>query len=166
MSEHNHNTLDTPDELSRRQFMDRSIKLIGAFFTLALGVPAVGYLISPAVQRQAGGWVRLARSSQVELGVPTLFTVTIDKTTGWVRSEVSSAYFVYTENGQDFIVMSNICPHVGCQTNWNANGGYIHCPCHDGHFDVQGNVIAGPSPRGLDRVAFHVDESGNILIKS
>lgn len=160
-----HNQED-PHEISRREFMDRSIKMIGAFFTLTLGVPAVGYLISPAIQQQAGEWVRLARISQVEPGVPTMFTVTIDKTTGWVRSEVASSYFVYTEDGEEFKVMSNICPHVGCQTNWNAAGGYIHCPCHDGRFDVQGNVIAGPSPRALDQVAFRVDETGTIMIES
>ncbi len=161
-----HEQTEDSRDISRRQFMDHSIKLIGAFFTLTLGVPAVGYLISPAIQQQAGKWVRLARSSQVETGVPTLFTVTIDKTTGWVRSEVASSYFVYTENGEDFKVMSNICPHVGCQTNWNAADGFIHCPCHDGRFDVQGNVIAGPSPRSLDQVVFRVDETGNILIES
>lgn len=153
-----------PHEMSRREFMDRSIKAIGAFIAITVGVPAVGYLISPALQRQARGWVRLGRTSEVEIGVPTLFTVTIDKTTGWVKSEIDLAYFVYTEDGTNFTVMSNICTHLGCRTHWNE-AGYIYCPCHDGRFDVQGNVLAGPPPRSLKRVEFQVDANNNILIQ-
>lgn len=152
-------------ELSRRAFMDRSIKAISAFIGITLGVPAVGYLISPALQKQEGQWIRLGRTSQVKTGVPTLFTVTLDKTTGWVQAEIDLAYFVYTEDGVSFIVMSNICTHLGCQTHWSDEGGYILCPCHGGHFDVQGNVIAGPPPRPLKRVEFRVDENDNILCR-
>ncbi|NWG16232.1 MAG: ubiquinol-cytochrome c reductase iron-sulfur subunit [Chloroflexi bacterium] len=155
---------EDPRELSRREFMDRSIKAIGAFIGLTMGIPAVGYLISPALQQQPGGRVRLGRTSEVEIGVPTLFTVTIDKTTGWVKSEIDLAYFVYTEDGINFTVMSNICTHLGCRTHWNE-AGYIYCPCHDGRFDVQGNVIAGPPPRPLKRVEFQVDANNTILIR-
>ena len=155
---------ESPQEVSRREFMDRAIKAIGAFIGITLGVPTVGYLISPALQRQAGGWVKLARTSQVETGVPTLFTVTIDKTTGWVKSQIDLAYFVYTEDGVNFTVLSNICTHLGCRTHWNE-AGYIYCPCHDGRFDVEGNVVAGPPPRPLKRVEFQVDANNNILIQ-
>lgn len=159
------NEENDPRELSRRQFMDRAIKAIGAFIGITLGVPTAGYLISPALQQLAGGWVRLGRVSEVEIGLPTMFTVTIDKTTGWVKSEIDLAYFVFTEDGVNFSVMSNICTHLGCRTQWNEAGGYILCPCHDGHFDVHGNVIAGPPPRPLKRVEFQVDADNNILIQ-
>ena len=69
----------SPQELSRREFMDRSIKAIGAFIGITMGVSAAGYLISPALQPQQEQWIRLGRSSQVETGVPTLFTVTLDQ---------------------------------------------------------------------------------------
>jgi|SRR5664279_2282523 len=155
----------SPQELSRREFMDRSIKAIGAFIGITMGVSAVGYLISPALQQQQEQWIRLGRLSQVETGIPTLFTVTINKTTGWVKSEIDLAYFVYTENAVNFVVMSNICTHLGCQTHWNAEGSYIACPCHGGQFDVQGNVIGGPPPRPLKRVEFKMDENDNILVR-
>lgn len=154
-----------PQEMTRRDFMDRSIKAIGAFIGITMGVPTIGYLISPALQRQAGGWIRLGRVSEVEVGVPTLFTITVDKTTGWVKSEIDMAFFVYTEDGVNFAVMSNICTHLGCRTHWNEAGGYILCPCHDGHFDMQGNVIGGPPPRSLKRVEFQVDDDDTILIQ-
>ena len=101
----------SPQELSRRQFMDRSIKAIGAFIGITMGVSAAGYLISPALQPLQAQWLKLARVSQVETGIPTLFTVTLSKTTGWVKSEINLAYFVYTEDAVNFMVMSNICTH-------------------------------------------------------
>ena len=150
-------------ELSRRQFMDRSIKAIGAFIGLALGVPAAGYLISPALQKQQGQWIRVGRTTQVKTGVPTLFTVTLEKTTGWVKSEIDLAYFVYTEDGVKFTVMSNICTHLGCRTHWSDAEGMIVCPCHGGHFDVHGNVLSGPPPRPLKQVEFTIDVNDDIL---
>ncbi len=153
----------SPEELSRRQFMDRSIRAISAFIGLSLGIPAVGYLISPALQQQQGQWIHVARTSQVEIGVPTLFSVTVDKTTGWVRSQIDLAYYVYTEDAKSFTVMSNICTHLGCRTHWSAENGYILCPCHGGHFDVHGNVTAGPPPRPLKHVDFTIDDNGNIM---
>lgn len=154
-----------PREISRREFMERSIKAIGAFIGLSLAVPAAGYLIYPALQQQRGGWVRLGRTSELEPGVPTLFSVTIDKTTGWVQSEIDLSFFVVTDDGENFTVMSNICTHLGCRTHWNEEGGYILCPCHDGRFDSHGNVIGGPPPRPLRQVEFQVDANNGILIK-
>ena len=55
------NQHDPESELSRRSFMDRSIKAIAAFIGLSLGVPALGYLISPALQQQDNQWVKLGR---------------------------------------------------------------------------------------------------------
>jgi succinate dehydrogenase / fumarate reductase iron-sulfur subunit len=40
----------------------------------------------------------------------------------------------------------------------------FRCPCHGGNFDRQGNVLAGPPPRPLDRYAFKVD-SGHLLVE-
>ncbi|MEO8392188.1 MAG: ubiquinol-cytochrome c reductase iron-sulfur subunit [Chloroflexota bacterium] len=155
----------SPQELSRREFMDRSIKAIGAFIGITMGVSAVGYLISPALQPQQEQWIKIGRSSQVQSGVPMLFTVTLNKTTGWVKSEINLAYFVYTEDAVNFIVLSNICTHLGCQTHWNSDAGNIVCPCHGGQFDVRGNVIGGPPPRPLKRAEFKMDENDNILVR-
>ncbi len=167
MTDHPENDCDCDEvsdlEMSRRAFMDRAIKAIGAFIGLTLGIPAIGYVISPALQKQENQWIHLGRTSQVKAGVPTLFTVTLDKATGWVQAEIEQAYYVYTEDGTNFEVMSNICTHLGCQTHWNEAGGYILCPCHGGQFDVHGNVIAGPPPHPLRRVTFRIDENNNIL---
>lgn len=44
----------------------------------------------------------------------------------------------------DFIALSSVCPHLGCQVHWEPQNDRFFCPCHNGAFDPQGNPIAGP----------------------
>ncbi len=44
----------------------------------------------------------------------------------------------------DFIALSSICPHLGCQVHWEGQNQRFFCPCHNGAFDPEGNAIAGP----------------------
>lgn len=44
------------------------------------------------------------------------------------------------------------CTHTGCVVRRDpASGGY-RCPCHDGRFDENGDVVAGPPPLPLRAV--------------
>jgi Rieske Fe-S protein len=65
--------------------------------------------------------------------------------------------FVLTENGRDFIAMSNICTHLGCRVRWLADPEVFLSPCHNGVFDKQGYVVSGPPPRPLDRYEVKVE---------
>jgi len=42
------------------------------------------------------------------------------------------------------------CPHLGCYVQWDTMRQQFVCPCHQGVFDSDGNVISGPPPRPLD----------------
>ncbi|TDI85191.1 MAG: hypothetical protein E2O78_04900 [Caldithrix sp.] len=46
----------------------------------------------------------------------------------------------------------------GCQARVTAR-----CPCHDGVFDVNGNVVSGPPPRPLQKYEVDVDENDNVF---
>ena len=45
---------------------------------------------------------------------------------------------------EDFIALSSVCPHLGCQVHWERQNNRFFCPCHSGAFDPEGNPIAGP----------------------
>ena len=45
---------------------------------------------------------------------------------------------------EDFIALSSVCPHLGCQVHWESQNDRFFCPCHNGAFDADGNPIAGP----------------------
>ena len=44
----------------------------------------------------------------------------------------------------DFIALSSICPHLGCQVHWEPQNDRFFCPCHNGAFDAEGNATKGP----------------------
>ncbi len=65
------------------------------------------------------------------------------------------------------IAQYKVCTHMGCVFNWDNNAHQFTCPCHGSLFQINGDWIAGPAPRGLDRFAFQVlDKSGKLLADS
>lgn len=44
----------------------------------------------------------------------------------------------------DFIALSSVCPHLGCQVHWMAVENRFFCPCHNGAFDPAGKPLSGP----------------------
>jgi quinol---cytochrome c reductase iron-sulfur subunit, bacillus type len=90
-----------------------------------------------------------------------------------------------------FTIISNRCTHLGCPTQANGPSGSIlgkptvfehtsngkvrlepvvpagyGCPCHGSQFDVEGNRIAGPAVRALDRYGFEIDNGRLILLST
>ena len=51
---------------------------------------------------------------------------------------------VYRDKNGEHIV-SNICPHMKCNLVFNYIDKTWDCPCHASRFDIDGNVICGPS---------------------
>ena len=51
-----------------------------------------------------------------------------------------------------------VCTHLGCVVRWNSSRGSIECPCHGGRFDLEGHVVGGPPPSGLQTVSVRVHE--------
>ena len=61
----------------------------------------------------------------------------------------AGAKIVVTRQGEgseagDFLALSSVCPHLGCQVHWEANTDRFFCPCHNGAFDKGGKPTAGP----------------------
>lgn len=47
-------------------------------------------------------------------------------------------------NVADFIALSSICPHLGCQVHWESQNDRFFCPCHNGAFNAEGVATSGP----------------------
>ena len=153
------------EQLSRRNFLSIATYTIGGFIGLGIAIPAIVYIIGPAAKKaESENWIRLGSISKVELLEPTLFKVKIERQTGWILNEEELSVYVLTDNGRDFVVMSNICTHLGCRVRWIAEQGQFFCPCHNGVFDKDGQVISGPPPRPLDRYPAKV-EDGQLYIQ-
>lgn len=146
------------DQLSRRNFLAIAIGAIGAVIGVVIAIPAVAYVIGPALQRKTSeNWVRLGPTSKVELGTPTLFKTSVETQTGWILTEEEVSVYVLTEDGRDYISLSNICTHLGCRVRWISDQGQYFCPCHNAAFSKIGLVVSGPPPEPLDRFETKVE---------
>lgn len=52
---------------------------------------------------------------------------------------------VYIDKTGKEHVVSNICPHMKCSLIFNPTTTTWDCPCHGSRFDIDGNVLKGPS---------------------
>lgn len=150
--------------MTRRQFMKAAIAAIGSLIAGAVGLPAVAYVVGPALKKTADEWVRLGAISKVELGTPTLFKTVIERQTGWITDQQEISAYVLTGDGQTYAAMSNVCTHLGCRVRWLPEQEKFFCPCHNGVFDKDGSVVSGPPPRALDQFETKV-ESGVLFIR-
>lgn len=155
--------MERKEKLERRGFLSTVAWAITAIIGLVYSIPAIRYLIGPSFQKDDEQWLLLASTSKIEPGQPTLFKVTTEKQTGWITEEKELSSYLLTDNGRDFVAMSNICTHLGCRVRWIEQEEQFFCPCHNAVFDRQGNVVAGPPPRPLDRYQTKV-EDGQVYI--
>jgi Rieske Fe-S protein len=134
-----------------------------------LGIPAAVFVIGPSQQRASGGWVLLGAVDEFPLEKPRLISATVAKQQGWVVEEQELSVFVSTADGADFVAMSDKCTHLGCRVRYvdeidgTAGPGFF-CPCHNGVFDAEGEIVAGPIPAPLSRLETRVDE-GQLFVR-
>ena len=150
--------MDEPEQINRRGFLGIAIASIGGLISMGMGIPAIAYILGPTLSKEKDqGWVRLGSINKVELGTPTFFKVNIKRKTGWLEEEEKIGVFVLTDDGRDFIAMSNICTHLGCRVRWIVDQEVFLSPCHNGVFDKEGKVVSGPPPRPLDRYEVKIE---------
>lgn len=60
-----------------------------------------------------------------------------------------------SENGTatDFVALSTVCPHLGCQVFWESENDRFFCPCHNGEFDATGKGTGGPPAKAGQRLS-------------
>lgn len=153
------------EPLGRRDFIKATATTIGALIATVLGVPSLLYLFSPALQAEEDSdTIALGPLGNYPIGVPTRFDFTRTKVNGWERTSVNYGLYVLRTSEDEVRVFSDICTHLACRVSWRPDLQHYVSPCHDGHFDVVGNVVSGPPPRPLDEFVTQI-EDGELYIQ-
>jgi menaquinol-cytochrome c reductase iron-sulfur subunit len=84
------------------------------------------------------------------------------------RTDIATPTLPYSDGQYDvvnmnFVILSSICPHLGCRPQWNDGANRFQCPCHGSQFGLDGEHLAGPAPRGMDPLPLR-QQSGNAEI--
>lgn len=155
------------NRLTRRDFITATTGLVGGIIGAAFGIPAIGYLIAPALREdKAGAHVAIGKLEDIPVGQFHPFSFTITKVNGWERTANNYGGYILrkSEDPKDILILSSRCTHLSCTVNWKEEAQAFICPCHDAKFDKDGKVLGGPPPEPLGHFEYSVDEAGVITI--
>ncbi len=64
-------------------------------------------------------------------------------------------------------VLSSSCAHLGCPVRWitKEGEGEFLCPCHGGIYNINGEYVGGPPPRGMYAYTSEVREDGKVYVR-
>lgn len=151
-------------DVSRRNFMTRTIIGIAAFIGAAITVPLAGFGILPVIRKGEPGWSDAGSFRDLAIDTPEERRFTQIVKNGWQEEHVERAVWLVRKKDGVVTAFAPSCPHLGCGYRWFSEEGRFKCPCHASIFDIDGKVLAGPSPRSLDKLDARVEE-GKILVK-
>ncbi len=149
------------EPIARRTFLRYLAGGAAALIGIVAGAPIIGYVTAP-LRRSGpkGEWVELGALDGFSGREPTQVQFTVVRKDGWVEAHEAKACWVVPDQESTVIVLNGKCTHLGCAYRWvedGEGGGMFHCPCHDGDFDREGNVVSGPPPRALDRLETKIE---------
>ncbi len=100
--------------------------------------PVIRYLIPPRQAEAVEKKIAVAKVGELAPNAAKLF-----------KFGTSPALLINTSDGE-LRAFSAICTHLTCSVRYESDTGTLLCPCHNGRFDLAGNVISGPPPRPLE----------------
>lgn len=137
------------DSSGRRTFLGVCLGAVAAAFGVSAAWPLFRFL---APRSGAGGAARVAiPEKDVAEGEAKFFEY------------AGSSAVLVRKRGGGLVALSAVCTHLGCIVQWEKDRQDFLCPCHAGHYDVDGKVTAGPPPRPLTRLPFTVAD-GTITV--
>ena len=110
-----------------------------------------GWKVGGACLAVAAGWTlfeslrplsRGSKGAVLELGDPTNYPAD-------TATFVTEGRLFVANAGGHLFALSPRCPHLGCRVPFCDSSGRFECPCHGSRFDLGGEWIQGPAPRGM-----------------
>jgi Rieske Fe-S protein len=164
------------ETVSRSVFLEGTTLGLGAVIGGLITLPVLGFAVGPAFLKQGvkpqdvgpitdfpddGNFMITTFTSNPDEGDVSRRTAYI-RNNGFLGKQLS------------FTVISNHCAHLGCPVAPNGvvqlaktshykdvttipvDPSGFGCPCHGGQYDTEGNRVAGPPVRALDRYSFSI----------
>jgi menaquinol-cytochrome c reductase iron-sulfur subunit len=176
----------TAESYPRSVFLEGATIGLGAAIGVVVTLPIIGFAVAPAFTGQEsehvdvgpldtypeGEW-RITKFDSIP-GAPA----DVVRRTAYIRNNGQTS-----EGQPSFTILSNRCVHLGCPVQPTgltdepvevetedgtidvapaAPSGWA-CPCHGGAYDLEGNRVAGPPVRALDRYEYSIVEGQLVL---
>lgn len=129
---------------SRRAFLSKLTLAAGGVVTGLLGLPVVGFLLSPLFRPDTEVWRAVGALSDFEIGETVAVTFLDPSPAPWAGIAARTAAWLRRVDETQFVAFSVHCSHLGCPVRWQREARLFMCPCHGGVFHSDGSVAAGP----------------------
>jgi menaquinol-cytochrome c reductase iron-sulfur subunit len=146
-----------PGILARRRFLGYLCGVLSSIIAAAIAFPLIRFFIGESFATKGERWLKLGKVDQLGAGEPHLFRASYVDQDGWRQTTRRRAVYAVTFDGINHLVFSNACTHLGCPVQWDDKERLFLCPCHNGGFSIEGQVVKGPPPRPLERLDHKVD---------
>ena len=140
------------EPISRRSFLKLLLKGGGLALFGATLYPIGRYLWPPRGAEGSVSSVVAAKAGEVTANAAKIF-----------RFGNRPGILINTPQG-DLKAFSAVCTHLNCTVQYDDNASIIWCACHNGKFDLNGQVISGPPPKPLE--AYQVNVRGDDVVVS
>ena len=132
------------NEVSRRHFLETSLKVLLGVAALELGAAGILFLRARSLEGKFGGVITAGRVEDFTAG-------------SVVEFDEENFYLVVAAN-KGFMAIYRRCPHLGCTVNWVASKEKFFCPCHAASFDPNGDRLSTVVTRALDTFPVFFEE--------
>jgi Rieske Fe-S protein len=138
--------IDWPEDnfVARRDFAKFLVLTSGAFVAGQAWIAAKSLLRD---RKKPPGRVRIASLAALPLGSVTMFAY---------PDPHDPCLLIRTHDGK-LLAYDQRCTHLSCAVIPRLDEGILHCPCHEGVFDLAtGRKLAGPPPRPLPVIELEI----------
>lgn len=150
--------MDRGRSVDRRRVLNWFLGTSVGALVFSVLYPVVRFLDPPAVAQTSG--------EQVDAGS---VNDPVFRESGYSIVRMGGDPVIVVRAGEgDFRAFAATCTHLACIVEYRADEQMIWCNCHDGRFDLHGQVIGGPPPKPLDtyRVNLVDAEEGRRIVVS
>jgi cytochrome b6-f complex iron-sulfur subunit len=150
MSERANDVEPTPgpeEKVGRRRFLRWAWKILGLGLLVEAGWTTFD-ILNPKPSSAFGGVIDAGKVG--------------DYPAGTVRYFMDGRFYVTSANG-GLVALFQKCPHLGCRVPFCESSGRFECPCHGSIYNIRGEYIGGPAPRGMDRFPIRI-QGGSVMV--
>jgi menaquinol-cytochrome c reductase iron-sulfur subunit len=141
--------------MRRNTFLKILVHSFGVIIAGVVAAPSILTAFSPVRGRRPEAWVRLGPADIYGVGDTTKAVLALPRDDDTKPLQLKGVY-VWRMAEDAWVIFSRNCTDLGCPVTWDPGSGVFFCPCHGGIFARDGQRMAGPPKRPLDRYASRV----------
>jgi len=158
-----------PDEWDEAELSRRGFLQLGVFTTTSVGALGVSgvvgrFLTGDSLESKNSEWVQLGNLEKYPVGEVHKVPFSYRTTDAWQKVERSGTLYTFSDDGSNYVALDGTCTHLGCLVRWKQQNNHFACPCHEGLFSKEGQVLDGAPSKPLRQLETKI-ENGILMAR-